>query len=270
MTFAKMMSPFALGFVLLLAGAAPRVEAAPIVSAITLELAGLHGEPGSTFAADAVRGGATYAVGTRTRFDPFEVILRTDAQGLTFLEQAFLNGSVFPSARLRVLTAGTQLFVGFDLTNVIISSFHLLQEGRDSFQVQIDLSFQHLKKTGAGAAQSLPVSGPAQPLTGITLTLQGIQAEVHLDAVNAGESFEVGHSPSFEFQATMRVDSTTPLLVQAEINGTSFPTAQLSLFTGSHHRAETFDLTDVILTSFAIDQTGHAHFGFLAASLTRM
>jgi type VI protein secretion system component Hcp len=270
LTFAKMMSPFALGLVLLLAGTGPRVEAAPIVSAITLELAGLHGEPGRSFAADGVRGGATYAVGARTRFDPFEVILRTDPQGLSFLEQAFLNGNVFPNAQLRVLTAGTQLFVSFDLTDVNLSSFHLLQEGRDSFQVQIDLSFHHLKKDGPGAAQSLPAFGPAQPLTGVTLSLQGLPAEVHLDAVDAGESFQVGRSPSFDFQANMRVDSTTPLLFQAEINGTIFPTAQLSLFTGNQHRERTFDLTDLFLTSFAVDQTGHVHFGFIAASLRRI
>jgi type VI protein secretion system component Hcp len=248
--------------------------ALPAISAITLQLPGLQGNPAQSFAATSVRGGETYSVGAETRFDAFALILSAGA-GSGFLNEAAAEGRAFPDAQISVFGAGGQPYVAFGLTDVIISSFQLVGGLRNSaLQTKLDLSFSQLTGRGPGAAQSLPAPGPGQPLSDITLSLQGLQpvpSDLHLGSVDARETFQVGQEPSFAFQAIMPTDRTTPLVSRAVLDGASFPTGMLTLFTGNEIPAVACELSDVLLTSIALQNSNRPEiqFDFLSSSVTR-
>jgi type VI protein secretion system component Hcp len=211
------------------------------VTGITLQIQGLQGEPPQGLAADSAHLGQTFSVGGTTRFDPLDVILPLDRTAPA-LEKAAAQGTIFPQAQLTVSVAGQQQPFTLDFRNVIISSFKILN-GQNSQRVEINLVFTPPRQDG-------------QPLSAITLALQGLQTTppggLRLDSLHMGTTIAVGQPLRPDpFQAVMSLDANAPALELAVLRGTIFPTGQLTLET-SAGQTTTFAFRDVILTSFQV------------------
>jgi type VI protein secretion system component Hcp len=241
----------------------------PTVSGITLRLPGLANEPAAGLAVTSVHGGDIYSVGAQARYEPFALTMPVSSS-TPALELAAVEGKDFTHALITVFTGNHHRYVTFHLNHVIVSSFQLGGHG-DVPTVAIDLVFSGLATSGRGAADSLPVPVPHQPISGITLTVQpphSAASAIDLDSLTAEETFTVGQQPRYNFQATTKLDRNAQLLLQAEINGTIFHHAQVALYTGHQKAAATFQLTDMVITSVKVsggNAVPELAFDFIAA-----